>query len=253
MELQDLRRNWEAFGRTDPHWAVLTDPAQQGGRWDEEAFYRVGVEDVRHVMARLAAHGLPRARERALDFGCGLGRIALPLADHFTEVVGVDIAEAMLERARRRDTGGRVRFVHNAAPDLSRFADATFDFVHSRLVLQHIPPRLVRRYLREFVRVARPGAAILFNLPAHEAYVPPVHPALRRLPPRLVRAYRRMKRIARFVFRPSAPPVMGAYGLGRRETVRLLESAGARVLDVRPDQSHGTDRPGFEYIAVRRG
>ena len=251
MKLDDLRRNWDAFGRTDPHWAVLTDPAQKGGRWDEDAFYRTGVDDVTRLMERLALLGLPARRERALDFGCGVGRIALPLAAHFREVVGVDIAESMLERARRRDPEHRVRFVANVAPHLALFADATFDFIHCRLVLQHIPPPLIRGYLREFVRITRPGGTILFQLPTPGLYRLPDNRYLRLVPPPAVRVYRRVKRIARYLLWPSAPPVMDDYGLTKEETIALLERHRARLVQVETDQSHGPNRPGYEYLAIR--
>ena len=83
MTLGRLKRSWNAFGRTDPLWAVLTDADRRGNRWDEEEFYRTGAEDVERLMARLARFGLPAQRLSALDFGCGVGRVTFPLSQHF--------------------------------------------------------------------------------------------------------------------------------------------------------------------------
>ena len=41
-DLDEIRRNWEAFGRDDPLWAILTVPAMRGGLWDPAAFMATG-------------------------------------------------------------------------------------------------------------------------------------------------------------------------------------------------------------------
>ena len=84
----------------------------------------------------------PRAG-RCLDFGCGVGRLTLALAAHFREVVGVDIAPSMLERAEKyKGPASNVSYVLNGREDLSQFPDGSFDFVHASIVLQHMSPRL---------------------------------------------------------------------------------------------------------------
>jgi ubiquinone/menaquinone biosynthesis C-methylase UbiE len=108
-------------------------------------------------MAWLERLGLPTAFERALDFGCGVGRLSQALTEHAGEVIGVDVAPPMLELARELDPEERCEFVLNEAPDLRRFADGSFDLVYSELVLQHLPARTVETYLGEFLRVLRPG------------------------------------------------------------------------------------------------
>lgn len=50
------------------------------------------------------------------------------------------------------------------------FADASFELVHSRITLQHLPRRHIRSYLREFARILRPGGLIVFQLPARHRY-----------------------------------------------------------------------------------
>jgi SAM-dependent methyltransferase len=44
------------------------------------------------------------------------------------------------------------------------FADESFAFVYSNIVLQHVPRRLALGYLREFVRVLEPGGALVFGV-----------------------------------------------------------------------------------------
>jgi SAM-dependent methyltransferase len=168
--VKSLRRHqqdWEALGRVDPLWAVLTTKSRRHGRWDPAEFFATGVRDVAALMAAAQSVGLPERREKALDFGCGVGRLTRALATHFGECVGVDISAPMLAQAAElnRDCE-RCRFVLNTADDLRTFESGSFDLVYSRYVLQHLPGRaMVRSYLAEFMRVLRPGGLLVFQLP----------------------------------------------------------------------------------------
>lgn len=63
-------------------------------------------------------------------------------------------------------TYSNVSFVLNERPYLSPFPDNSFDLVFSHICLQHIPPPIVRNYLREFLRICRGGGWIASQLPA---------------------------------------------------------------------------------------
>ncbi len=167
MSLADLARQWDAFGRRDPLWAILTLPGKQGGGWSREEFLATGRAEAARVAALLDRLGLPSRRRRALDFGCGVGRVTQGLADHFDEVDGVDVAGSMVEIARSWNAhGDRCRYHVLATGDLAPFGDATFDLAYSSYVLQHVPPPLAWGYVGELVRVLSPGGLALFQLPA---------------------------------------------------------------------------------------
>lgn len=167
MSLEEIARSWDAFGREDPLWAILTLPGKRNRRWDPEEFFRTGVEEVGRVLSLLGSLGQPASRRRALDFGCGVGRLTQALAASFDEVDGVDVAPSMVDLARRFNRrGARCRFHLNAEPHLRLFADGAFDLVYSSYVLQHVPPPLARGYVGEFVRLLAPGGLALFQLPA---------------------------------------------------------------------------------------
>jgi SAM-dependent methyltransferase len=164
--LDQVRRDWTQLGEADPLWAVLVNRHARGGRWDLDEFLATGRADVTGTVAWLAALGLPTRWQRALDFGCGVGRLSQALADHADEVVGLDISEPMLEVARAIDrTGGRCTFVHNDVADLRRFPDGHFDLVYSALVLQHLPRPAIDLYLAELLRVLRPDGTAVVQLP----------------------------------------------------------------------------------------
>jgi SAM-dependent methyltransferase len=162
-----LADNWEAFGRSDPLFGVLSDPTREGGRWGSEEFFDSGRAHVRKLLGILHGLDVTFARGACLDFGCGVGRLTIPLSESFERTVGVDVARSMVAAARGfLRPGDRCEFRVNRDPDLRQFPDATFDFVHSCLVLQHVPPDITPRYIAEFFRVARPGGLIVFQLPA---------------------------------------------------------------------------------------
>lgn len=165
--LAGLHRDWTRLGEADPLWAVCVDPARRGGRWEIPDFLASGQAEIAGALALLDRLGLCRSRETALDFGCGAGRLTGALADRFASVTGVDISAPMLDRARAlHGANGRCRFVLNDTPALGAFPGAAFDLVYSSLVLQHMPPGLAEGYLAEFIRVLRPGGAIVILVPA---------------------------------------------------------------------------------------
>ncbi len=165
--LHALAKDWEALGDSDPLYGVLSDPAKSGGKWSADEFFASGRLHVERLLRSLADARAAFEPGDCLDFGCGVGRLTIPLAAHFRRTVGVDVAASMIERANQlAPAGGGVEFVVNRAPDLRRFPAGSFDVVHSCLVLQHVPPDNARRYVAEFFRVCRTGGLVVFQLPA---------------------------------------------------------------------------------------
>ncbi len=167
MDLDELRRNWESFGQNDPLWAVLSVPSKRGNRWDVDEFFSTGRFEVEALMDYLATLRARPRRRRALDFGCGVGRITQALARFFEHVDGVDISAPMIEHAQRFNRQGGCRFHLNTRDDLAMFDTGRYDLVYSNLVLQHMEPQYSTRYAAEFVRLLRPGGLAVFSIPSH--------------------------------------------------------------------------------------
>jgi ubiquinone/menaquinone biosynthesis C-methylase UbiE len=135
------------------------------GNWDT-------MRDPTHLApyeAALAA--VDPAPARALDLGTGTGQGAFAIARRFsgTEVVGVDLADAMLAEARGKmpaELAERVEFENGDASSLP-FPDASFDLVaHANMI----------PFFDELTRVLAPGgqAVFAFSLgPGTPIYVPP--------------------------------------------------------------------------------
>jgi len=180
VRLAALRRHWDRLGRRDPFWAVLTDPSKRRGGWDPEEFFREGAEEIAAALHRAEALGLEVSRRRALDFGCGVGRITQALANHFERCDGVDISGSMLRAAARYNRHPDCCTYHlNVAPDLLLFDEANFSFAYSTLVLQHMEPRYSKGYIRELLRVLAPGGVLVFQLPSRRAALEPAADVVR--------------------------------------------------------------------------
>jgi ubiquinone/menaquinone biosynthesis C-methylase UbiE len=99
-----------------------------------------------------------QGQARILDAGCGTGEASVRLAASFPQasVLGVDILDEHLERARRRAAGlgGRVSFEHRTIFDTG-LPSGTFDLTVCRHVVHSVPH--VDRVLTELARVTRPG------------------------------------------------------------------------------------------------
>jgi len=105
-----------------------------------------------------------RRFEKILDVGCGPGAQTVRLAQHGTEVIGVDIADDLLAVAQERcRTYRHVKFLKEDARALS-FDNETFDAVFSYGdVLSHILEGY-EQAIAEMSRVAKPGALVTFEV-----------------------------------------------------------------------------------------
>jgi SAM-dependent methyltransferase len=234
VSLERQQRDWEDLARLDPRWAIVAGEEHRFGRWDTDAFLETGRVEVTKAMRRAERLGRPTHCRRALEFGCGTGRVTRALAAHFGECVGVDISPRMVDEARgaNADVPG-LSFELNAEEGLGAFASGRFDLVYSRLVLQHVPGRkAILGYVREMARVLAPEGLLLFQLPSQIPWRHRLQPqrrlyaGLRALGVPTATLYRRLHLQP---IRMSAVPVA--------EVTRVLEEAGARVLEVRTGRS----------------
>ncbi len=157
-----MREDWNRRALEDANYYVAFGRRDQ----PDEEFFATGVELAQGLARELKRLQPTPAGWRALEIGCGLGRLMRPLAGHFAEIHGVDVSDEMVGRAQEKLGGTLNARVHlSGGADLAMFPDGHFDFVYSYAVFQHIPNReVVFQYLREARRVMRTGGVFRFQV-----------------------------------------------------------------------------------------
>jgi ubiquinone/menaquinone biosynthesis C-methylase UbiE len=157
-----MRRDWDNRARKNAFHYI----ASWREEWDLPAFLASGEEDygklVRPVLDR--CH-IPTSGRVMVELGCGAGRMTGSFARRYQGVVAVDLSSEMLRQAREiHAADNNILWTRVAGADLAAIASDSADFVFSYLVLQHLPDEnLVFGYVREMLRVVRPGGAFLFQ------------------------------------------------------------------------------------------
>jgi SAM-dependent methyltransferase len=166
-----VTRAWESLGDERPFHSVLTDdryfPSQFGDFAAE--FWQSGEVEAWDLADHLASLGLVRLEDAAvLDFGCGVGRVAIPLAAIARSVVAYDISERHLEFARKRAaTLGRTNIQLMAIGGGLPVDFESCDVFYSRLVLQHNPPPIIGEVIRRLIRSLRRGGVGVIQVPTY--------------------------------------------------------------------------------------
>jgi SAM-dependent methyltransferase len=155
------------YGLPVGHASVDADAfdAFEAAGWEEKAaaYERLFGDIAGRVVEPLLEAAAVGAGTRVLDVATGPGWVAARAAERGASVVGVDVAEAMIARARsaRPDLDFRLADAHDLP-----FADASFDALVSNFAIMHLSRP--ERAMAEFARVLRPGGRLALT-----AWAPP--------------------------------------------------------------------------------
>jgi SAM-dependent methyltransferase len=160
------------------------DPARRSDPW--QSLHNIGPGDFQDsgasLVAELVAHAALTSGDQVLDIGCGVGRVALPLADFLAPdggYLGFDVSRRAVEGCIRRFATRRpdFRFAwldirnrdYNAKGAIgeteARFPcpDAAIDVAFAASVFSHVQLATLSRYLAEAARVLKPGGRFFFT------------------------------------------------------------------------------------------
>jgi 2-polyprenyl-3-methyl-5-hydroxy-6-metoxy-1,4-benzoquinol methylase len=169
-----VEQSWQDLGKSEPFWSVLTHNSFLSSNIEENkaAFYETGKLGAELFFAAAARAGITdfSGRPVCIEYGCGVGRLTVWLAQHFKEIIACDISQPHLDYARlecqRRD-------IYNV--DLIRIAtvDAInelprFDVFFSIIVLQHNPPPVAAYILEKVLQKLNPNGLAYFQIPTYQ-------------------------------------------------------------------------------------
>ncbi len=164
----DYREAWQRNADVDPLWVILTSRDKTGRRWEPEAFFATGRDEIARVFGFMARMRIaPEYQRRFLDFGCGVGRTSRALIERFDSGIGVDISARMIDLARQYSAfdSKQTDLQVVESTDIGFVPDRSIDFVYCHLVLQHMPPKFQRAVISEFLRVLARGGVAAFQTP----------------------------------------------------------------------------------------
>jgi 2-polyprenyl-3-methyl-5-hydroxy-6-metoxy-1,4-benzoquinol methylase len=158
---------WEKWGQVDPYYGVLGDDSFRKENLNDDnkrLFLESGEEHIRFVIDIIKKHiDSTFVPSCCLDFGCGVGRLVIPLARRYKHVVGIDVSDAMLAEARQNCLSNEIKNVDFYKSDDNLSAvNGRFDLVHSCLVFQHISAKRGKHILGKLLGLMNnKGVAVL--------------------------------------------------------------------------------------------
>lgn len=253
MDINKLRENWDAFGKTDPLWAILTANGKRGNSWTIEEFFGTGRSEIENLLKHLAQLNATPQFGKALDFGCGVGRLSQALAEYFEEVYGVDIAASMINLANLYNTAPqKCKYMLNEYDNLDIFYDNTFDFIYTNIVLQHMKPKYSKKYIVELIRILKANGSLVFQLPSERVRDnKPYKVILRRFIPAFLLDYLFYVRLKLSNKLSGSGPAMEMYAIKKQNVIDLLTQNGAKVIDIRKDEMNHGRWESYVYYAIK--
>jgi 2-polyprenyl-3-methyl-5-hydroxy-6-metoxy-1,4-benzoquinol methylase len=241
MRLKDLQKNWDTFGRIDPLWSILADPLKKGNKWKLYEFFKTGEKAVSSIMDYIKSIKIDLNKEKALDFGCGIGRLTQALANYFDQVYGIDIAPSMIRLANKYNKYRNIcQYLLNERADLALFSADTFDFIYSVLTLQHMEPKL---------RILKPNGLIVFQLLSE----PNPKNSLQRL--KYFIKSKLPKSFLEFLLTCKSvvfnQPTVECYGLKTDTVFSLIEKQRGKTIVIIESPTPATDYLSFKYFVTK--
>lgn len=163
-------RDWEKWGATDPYFGVISREKYRAttiSSAERGEFFATGRSHITETLAQLHARfGRTTPTHNCLDFGCGVGRLLIPLAQLSEHATGVDISASMLDEARKNcaESGiTNITLAQSRDDNLSNL-DGLFDLIHSDIVLPHIAWPRGRRIVRALAEHVAPGGCLALQM-----------------------------------------------------------------------------------------
>ena len=162
-----MKSDWNARANYDVKFSIRAVDSQT-----DKDFWNSGLADSELIIGRntnrydMIMQSRDPKNLKALEIGCGIGRILIPMAGIFGEVIGIDISNEMVKLGKEKISDIKnCNILENSGSDLSFLEDNYFDFCYSFIVFQHIPKKsIVADYMAEISRVLKSNGVFRFQV-----------------------------------------------------------------------------------------
>lgn len=235
MQLGKEKLMWDRISKEDPFWVILTNKEKKG-KWKEDEFFETGKKEIDNLFIFLKKNRIKIKSERALDFGCGAGRLTIALTKYFKKVEGIDISDVMINLAKRHSAHLKnIKYKVNKEDNLRIYKEDWFSFIYSNLVLQHIKKKVSMNYISEFLRILKPKGIVIFQIPSK----------------RVRRRYRDIfKKIGfiRWLYEKCYRTPFPMYCISKEEIVKTITKKGGKVVKIIQENKESNDFENYLYI-----
>ncbi|MDR2194183.1 MAG: class I SAM-dependent methyltransferase [Treponema sp.] len=167
---------WSNYGKDEAYWSVLTHSMFLRENLTNDAietFYASGKDTMRQIEATLRRCGEWERlnRNACMEYGCGVGRVTIQLANIFEQVTGLDISQGHLELARQHINALLIKNINvqkiDRLEDIARLPK--YDFIFTVIVLQHNPPPIIAILIESFFKLLKKDGIVIFQVPVQIA------------------------------------------------------------------------------------
>ena len=169
--LAHIENVWSNYGKNETYWSVLTADMflKKNLAKNIDGFYDTGKETFKQIENTLKRCGEWENLSRldCLEYGCGVGRVTMRLADIFQNVTGIDISPGHLQLARERVESKGIKNIKlqkiNSLDELENLPK--YDFIFTVIVLQHNPPPVIAIIIDRFFKSLKNDGIVIFQVP----------------------------------------------------------------------------------------
>jgi 2-polyprenyl-3-methyl-5-hydroxy-6-metoxy-1,4-benzoquinol methylase len=173
--LSHIENIWSNYGSGEAYWSVLTDKKYLNKNRNQKhlnMFYETGKSNVLIIENTLRRCGVWEElnKKDCLEYGCGIGRVTIHLANLFRNITALDISKGHLDLARQKINKLNIKNVNlrkiETFDDLKQLPK--YDFIFTVIVLQHNPPPIIAAIIETLFLLLKTNGIVMFQVPVQK-------------------------------------------------------------------------------------